>query len=81
MMQQRLKAKLMVARWGARRCLGQADDEQHAMEMRPKAEPLVAGVAGKEAEGQQAGPPHAKLGGAAWVWESMGKGCSMTASR
>lgn len=62
-MQQRLKAKLMVAWWGARQCLGQAGDEQRAMEMRPKAEPLVAGAEGKEAEGQQAGPPFKAWGG------------------
>lgn len=60
MMQQRLKAKLMVARWGARQCLGQAGDEQRAMEMRPKAEPLVAG-----AEGAAGRPPMQSLGGAA----------------
>lgn len=61
-MQQRLKAKLMVARWGARQCLGQAGDEQRAMEMRPKA-PWWQGQKARRQRGSRQAPPFKAWGG------------------
>lgn len=68
MMQQRLKAKLMVARWGSEAVPGAEQREQHCKEMRLKAEPLVAGAAGKEAAGRGAGSVQSR-GGMVWAWE------------